>query len=124
MESVLYDRVKNLCADNSIYISSLEKELGMSKGAISKWKISYPSADKLCVVAKMFHTSVDYLLGMTDIRVPIDDIFNDSDIISLQRAREQMSAVDKSRMMAILKLSFAHAFNDGEEIDIDAIINK
>jgi len=48
----------------------LSKETGISTGNISDWKRgrAKPSAEALCLMADHFNTSVDFLLGRTDIR--------------------------------------------------------
>ena len=50
----------------------LSKETGISTGNISDWKRgrAKPSAEALCLMADHFETSVDYLLGRTNIRNP------------------------------------------------------
>ncbi len=113
MESIIYSRIKELCADNNITINRLETEMGMSMGAISKWKHTVsPTIDKISRIANYFHVSIDYIVGASDIRSTADTIVTDPDYITLQRARERMSEYDKSRMMGILRLSFDHAFSD------------
>lgn len=59
----LLDRVKNLCNDNSITLSKLEKTLGFGNGTLSRWDDSSPSGDKLSKVANFFNVSIDYLIG-------------------------------------------------------------
>ena len=41
----------------------------------------------------------------------------DPDYITLQRARERMTAKDKNRMMGILKIGFDYAFSNEEKSD-------
>ena len=59
---MLYDSVKTLCEKKGLSIYRLEKEVGLSKGAISKWNDSEPSASKLCAVAKLLETTSEQLL--------------------------------------------------------------
>lgn len=59
---MLFDKVKQLCEEKGISIYRLEKEAGLSKGAISKWSDSDPSASKLCAVAKILGTTSEKLL--------------------------------------------------------------
>lgn len=59
---MLFDRIKKLCEEKGISIYRLEKEAGLSKGAISKWGESEPSASKLCAVAKLLGTTSEKLL--------------------------------------------------------------
>lgn len=59
----IVDRIKELCSTKSTNMASLERELNLSKGSISKWAKSSPNSDGLQKVADYFHVSVDYLLG-------------------------------------------------------------
>lgn len=113
MDSIIFTRIKELCAENDITINKLETELGMSQYSIGRWKAATsPTIDKISKIAKYFNVSIDYLVGATDIRTPIDTVMHDQDFVSLQRARERMSDRDKTRMMAMLKIGFDYAFSD------------
>ena len=66
--------------------------------------------DKITKVAHFFNVTTDYLLGLSEDSTPpkIDDI----DIITLQRAKQNMSQKDQEKMMAMLKIAFDYAFQD------------
>lgn len=116
MESVLYQRIKDLCERKGISIAKLETELGFGNASIKKWgNVSSPSVNKIIKVAGYFDVSVDYLLGRTDIEGSISEVIGDEDIISFQRARQKMTPSDRERMMQMLKLGFEHAFSDQED---------
>lgn len=87
MASILYSRIEELCDSNEITITRLEKECGFSNATIKKWKdISIPGIDKVQKIAKYFNVTTDYLLGITNIPTPADELLGDSDIVTLQRA--------------------------------------
>ena len=47
--------------------------VGVSAAAVSKWrKGTVPTGEKLCLLADYFGVSVDYLLGRSKIKKPID----------------------------------------------------
>lgn len=118
MDSILYDRIKELCQEHNISISKLESTLEFGNSSIKKWgKTTSPSIDKIIKVATYFGVSVDYLLGKTDIRNSVSDILDDNDIISFQRARQKMTEKDKQKMMQMLRISFDYAFNNEEDND-------
>ena len=77
MDSVLYQRIVELCAERGITINKLESDLGMGNSVIRKWRQSTPSADKIAKVATYFNVSVDYLLGRTDVRTPASELLGD-----------------------------------------------
>lgn len=113
MDSIIYSRIRELCADNGVTINKLETEMGMSAGSISKWKHSVsPTIDKISKIANYFNVSIDYMVGASEIRSTADTLVGDPDYISLQRARERMTERDRSRMMGILRIGFDYAFSD------------
>ena len=117
MDSIIFSRIKELCAENDMTLNKLETEVGMSAYSISKWKSAVsPTIDKIARVAAYFHVSIDYIAGVSDIKTPADSLIQDQDMVSLQRAREKLSPQDKDRMMKIIKLGFYHAFEDGENV--------
>lgn len=113
--SICHERIKELCQSNGITIAELERELGFSNSTIRKWGQVSPSVDKIIKVANRFDVSVDYLLGMSDVKGSISGIIQDQDIISLQRARENMSDIEKQNMMKMLRLAFYKAFKDEDD---------
>lgn len=114
--SVLLARIKKLCKKKDISIAYLESLLGMGNGSMSKWSTgASPSVNKIVKIAEFFNVSVDYLVGKSDIEVPAEEIIGDEDIIALQRARQKMAPREKSNMMQMVKLGFAHAFEDSED---------
>jgi len=118
MESILYNRIKELCSQKGISISKLESDLGFGNASIRKWeKTSSPSVDKIVKIASYFDVSVDYLLGRTDIVGSVTEIIGDEDIISFQRAREKMTPKDRERMMKMLRAGFDYAFNPEDSDD-------
>lgn len=59
----LLDRVKMLCKEKGISQGKMEKEIGISNGASSKWKTSSPSMEILNKLSSYFGVSVDYLMN-------------------------------------------------------------
>lgn len=118
--SIVYLRIKNLCKKSGITISKLESDLSFGSSSIKKWeRTSSPSIDKIEKVASYFKVSVDYLLGRSDIETPLDEFIKDEDIISLQRARENMTPLDKEKMMQMLKIGFDYAFSTDKNSSTD-----
>lgn len=61
-DNLIYDTIKALCKKRGLSVTSVEKEAGLSNGAISKWNDSSPTVDKLNAVAKVLNVKVDCLL--------------------------------------------------------------
>lgn len=74
---IIYTRIKELCEEKKITIAALERELGFSKGAVSKWVRNFPNAAYLVKVADYFMVTTDYLLGRSDIRIRYESIDED-----------------------------------------------
>lgn len=58
---MIYDRIKHLCKLNGISVNKLEKELGISKGYLSKIDNVKPSNERLNKIASYFNVSLEYL---------------------------------------------------------------
>ena len=71
--------------------------------------------DKIKVIARYFGVTVDYILGLTDIPTPADELIGDDDIISIQRARSKMVGGDRQKMMQMLRIGFEYAFKDDNQ---------
>ena len=116
MDSILYQRIEQLCADKGITMSKLAADLGFSSSLIRKWKgETSPSIDKVKLIAEYFGVSLDYLIGMSEIPSSAEKLMADEDIISLQRARSKMSEQDKDKMMKMIRLGFDYAFSENNE---------
>lgn len=62
----VFDRIKELGKRRGYNISQIETKLGLGTNSIYNWKKRTPTADNLAKVAKLLHTSTDYLLGLSD----------------------------------------------------------
>ena len=65
---MFWDRFYGRCIAVGIKPNPLCKSLGISSGAVSKWKAEnvLPSGENLCKIADTLQCSVDYLLGRSD----------------------------------------------------------
>lgn len=62
-ESMIYDTIKDVAANQGISIYRIEKDLEFPNGLISKWNKSTPSASNLAKVAKYLGVTTEKLLG-------------------------------------------------------------
>ncbi len=61
---VFWTRFYNLCIEKKTKPNPLAQQIGVSSGAVTKWKNgTIPPADVLIKIADYFETSIDYLLG-------------------------------------------------------------
>lgn len=68
----MYQRIKNLREDSDLSQRQIAERLHCSQQAYSNYELGQrdiPSA-VLIELAKIYNTSVDYLLGLTNVRLP------------------------------------------------------
>lgn len=68
---MLNEKIRELRMAMNISQVELGNELGVSKQSVSNWENDniLPSVDMLVKIAKFFHVSCDYLLGLTSEKV-------------------------------------------------------
>ena len=68
----MYHRIRDLREDLELSQVELAKQLGMSQTGYSKYETGENDIPTsiLIQLAHLHHTSVDYLLGLTDVREP------------------------------------------------------
>lgn len=66
------EKVKELCKGKSIAISTFERDMGLSKGAVYKWKKCSPNMETLIKISKYFSVPIDYLTGKEEDALPAD----------------------------------------------------
>lgn len=79
------ERIKHLREKNNLTQSSLAKKLNVTRSSVNAWEmgISVPSTALIVDLAKLFHVSTDYLLGL-DENVTLDiSSLNDKEIMIL-----------------------------------------
>lgn len=71
---MIADRLKALRKSYGLTQSDIARELELTRSSVNAWEmgISYPSTLYLLGLAKLFHTSTDYILGLDD--KPVLDI--------------------------------------------------
>lgn len=69
-----YDRIKTLCARESISVRSLQTLLNLKRGSVRGLSKSPGKLEILIKIATHFDVSTDYLLGLTNNIKPIENI--------------------------------------------------
>ena len=71
----MYPRIRDLREDADLNQTQLAKTLGMSQTGYSKYETGENDIPTpiLIALARFHHTSVDYLLGLTNVREPYPD---------------------------------------------------
>ena len=73
---MLGDRIKKLREQEGLLQREVASRLGISQQAVARWEKGKTEPDSATLVrlAEIFGCSVDYLLGKTNIRTPIETI--------------------------------------------------
>jgi len=66
-----FDRIKELSRKHGLSLIEVNDKAGLGTRTIYHWKTKTPGIDNLKSVAKVLHTSTDYLLGNTDDPSPV-----------------------------------------------------
>lgn len=61
------DRIKQCAKKQGISIKKMLSDIGLGCNTMANMKLSMPKADNLAKIADYLNTSVDYLLGRTDV---------------------------------------------------------
>ena len=69
---MIYKRLRDLREDNDLFQRDLAEHLQCSHTCYSKYELGQLDipTDALIKLAKFYDTSIDYLLGITDVRHP------------------------------------------------------
>ena len=69
-----YERYKQLCNEKGKTPTGVGRALGIDGSTVNYWKNNHaPAHNNLKKLANYFNVSVDYLLGKTDIRNPVEN---------------------------------------------------
>lgn len=118
MSTITQQRIVELCEKKGVSFARANEDLGLANGYIGNTGKNFnPTSATLLKIADYFGVSVDYLLGLTDIRSPAQEVLEDQDVISFQRARERMTPHDREKAMKMLQLGFEYAFKEDVEDD-------
>ena len=65
---MIADRIKDLREKNELTQTALAKKLNVTRSSVNAWEmgISVPSTALIVDIAKLFHISTDYLLGIKE----------------------------------------------------------
>lgn len=84
---MFWERLQMLCKEKDVKVTPLVIKLGISPGAISRWKNgANPKGDILNKFADYFNVSTDYLLGKTDKR-QVPEGLTAKDLETLERIK-------------------------------------
>lgn len=79
---MIADRIKSLREKTNRTQSELAKQLGITRSSVNAWEmgISVPSTQYIVELARIFHVSTDYLLGVNTTSTISVAVLTDQDI--------------------------------------------
>lgn len=82
---MISEKIKILREKNNYTQSSLAKKLNVTRSSVNAWEmgISVPSTPLIVDLAKLFHVSTDYLLGLEDTATLDISVLNDTETMIL-----------------------------------------
>lgn len=128
----MYKTIEFLCSTKKMKVGALCSELGISRGIMGDLKAGRTkklSVENTIKVANYFGVTAEYLVNLENMPwemqgMELDALKKerspatkgegaaDPDIRRIERARKNMSAADKQKMMKILEASFEDYFSD------------
>ncbi|MCL2235581.1 MAG: helix-turn-helix domain-containing protein [Defluviitaleaceae bacterium] len=91
------NRIKELREEKGMKQAELAQQLKVSQATLSNWErgIHDPTNETLAGLAKMFDCSVDYLLGVSTVKYPVDEDGMAVDQVYYRIAQDaKMSGID------------------------------
>ncbi|MGJ0848240.1 helix-turn-helix domain-containing protein [Tissierella praeacuta] len=118
------DRLKELRKDYSITQQELADKIGIVRTAIANYETgrTIPDSDTLTLLAKIFNTTTDYLLGISNIRNPyqnknIKETPEEQDIVP-----EEFINADEARAYVNKHQIFGSSGFDADKLDDNEIL--
>lgn len=118
------DRLKELRKDYSITQQELADKIGIVRTAIANYETgrTIPDSDTLTLLAKIFNTTTDYLLGISNIRNPyqnknIKETPEERDIVP-----EEFINADEARAYVNKHQIFGSSGFDADKLDDNEIL--
>lgn len=79
---MLYERIKTLREDAGYSQSELARKLDVTRSSVNAWEqgLSIPTTHYIVELAKLFHISADYLLGLEKGKIIVLDGYSNTEI--------------------------------------------
>ena len=100
----MQNRIRQLREEKRMTQVRLSIELEVSQETVSAYESGkhYPSVENLIKLSQLFHTSCDYILGISDIRCPLNSRnLKEDEVILLERYR-RLGEAQKMRLEGYL----------------------
>ena len=95
------NRLKQLRIENNMRQSDVAKFLGRTESAVGQYEREKrdPTSETWCSLANFFGVSLDYILGNSEIRTPIDEMSSNSNSVYYK----EMEGLTESEIIEALR---------------------
>lgn len=98
------DKLKQLREEKGVNRENIAELLSISYSSIAKYEINerFPDKESLIKLSRFFNVSIDYLLGVTDIREPLEEIIKKGQVTvkppsDIEKLYESLPAEEKKQ---------------------------
>jgi len=109
------NRLKKLRIKHGLLQKKIAEQLNLSQQTISLYEANKREPDYITLqkIADYFNVSIDYLLGKTDIKEPVDDVIEKKlDIFNQIHTLSPESQKDLKKYIELLKLKEKYGLNN------------
>mgnify|MGYP001622945769 FL=1 len=101
---MIKNRIRQLREEQHISQVALSVRLEVSQETISAYELGkhYPTVAKLLQMAQLFHASTDYILGISDVRLPQTEAFTCIEEYQLLDLFRRLSPVQQQKALSYL----------------------
>lgn len=99
------NKLKQLRIEKKLKQEDLSKRLNVSRQSVSKYETNerFPDKEILVALTKFFNVSIDYLLGLTDIKEPAEDLIKKGEVVikppsKIEKLYEELPAEEKKML--------------------------
>lgn len=84
---LFWERFMSLCNLQGLKPNPVATEIGIASGTLSKWKEgkTFPNGETLIKISKYFDCSIDYLLGISNVKHPSKSEISTEDLEILKK---------------------------------------
>lgn len=99
------NRIRELRNEKGITQLRLSLELEVTQETISAYEIGkhLPSVKSLLKLSKLFHASMDYIMGLSNIRIPENENNLSNEELALLFYYRELSSVQKGKVLSYLQ---------------------
>lgn len=99
------NRIRELREEQNISQINLSIKLEVSQETVSAYELGkhFPSVSKLILMSKLFHASIDYILGLSNTRTPEKEEFTNIKEIQVIDLFRKLDSIKKQKVISYIE---------------------